>query len=202
MARNNRARASAENGFTMVELLIAIMIFMVGIVAVAELVPRAIVANFRARNSSTAIVVAQEMMEKIAAEPIVPSPVLICPITGDTGPNGHYWFCDAEGTAIATGVMDAGSLLTRVVVAGCPMDGQMLDFDPAAACPPGYRLQDDNGIVWDVRSGATQAVEIRWRVWTLHRRSVPVRKVIMVGARVGQPGQGIVVRNLQTIIGR
>lgn len=200
MARNSGARASAENGFTMVELLIAIMIFMVGIVAVAELVPRAIVANFRSRNSSTAIVVAQEMMEKIAAETIGIEFTAPCPVTGETGPADHYWFCDADGAAIATGEKDPGSLLTRVTPAGCPMDGKMLNFDPAVNCPPGYQVEDT--IVWDVQSGATQTVEIRWRVWTLHRRSVPVRKVIMVGARVGQPGQGIVVRNLQTIIGR
>ena len=45
----------------MVELLIAIMIMLVGIVAVAKLVPQAIDSNFKNRNDSTALIAAQRL---------------------------------------------------------------------------------------------------------------------------------------------
>ncbi len=58
--RFSRNRAAA--GFTMIELLIAIVILLIGVVAVAQLVPNAIRSDFRNRYDSTALILAQQQM--------------------------------------------------------------------------------------------------------------------------------------------
>jgi len=64
--RFSRNRAAA--GFTMIELLIAIVILLVGVVAVAQLVPNAIRSDFRNRYDSTALILAQQQMEQMVEQ--------------------------------------------------------------------------------------------------------------------------------------
>ena len=195
-----------EAGFTMIELLVSIMILMVGIVAVAELVPKAIQSNFRSRNDSTALIAAQRLLEQMSAQQLN-GIAFAC--AGAAPPGGHYAFCDGDNDGIAMGQINAG---TTVTVDGCPVDatGQALDFSTAA--PAGCNGYSVTKIVeWNPNeepAAVTQTVELRWRVITWHNRGTPVRKVILVGARSGLLGQsnggalGSAVRNLQTVVGR
>ena len=64
--RFSRNRAAA--GFTMIELLIAIVILLIGVVAVAQLVPNAIRSDFRNRYDSTALILAQQQMEQMVEQ--------------------------------------------------------------------------------------------------------------------------------------
>ncbi len=64
--RFSRNRAAA--GFTMIELLIAIVILLIGVVAVAQLVPNAIRSDFRNRYDSTALILAQRQMEQMVEQ--------------------------------------------------------------------------------------------------------------------------------------
>jgi type II secretory pathway pseudopilin PulG len=57
-------------GFTITEVLIAILILMVGIVAVAQLVPASIVSNSANRNDSSALVFAQRQMDLFLSQPL------------------------------------------------------------------------------------------------------------------------------------
>ena len=200
--RGSKVARRSEGGFSIIELMISIMVLLVGVVAVAELVPKAIQMNFKSRNNSTAIVVAQEMMEQIAAQTV--DQVALFPCTEPQQvPLGHYGFCDSQGFGIGLGRIDTGTVSPLVLSDGCPLDaaGEALNFSVAVgACPAGYSVVRD--IVWDVNSDARQSVEIRWHIVTLYRRTVPIRKVIIVGARVGRPAEGYIVRNLQTVVGR
>ena len=54
---------NAERGFTLTELLIATAIILVGLVAVAQLVPASVMLNSNNRNNATALVLAQRQME-------------------------------------------------------------------------------------------------------------------------------------------
>ena len=51
-----------QRGFTLTEVLIAIVILLVGIVAVAQLVPASIGSNSANRNDSSALVFAQRQI--------------------------------------------------------------------------------------------------------------------------------------------
>jgi|HubBroStandDraft_3_1064219.scaffolds.fasta_scaffold531802_2 prepilin-type N-terminal cleavage/methylation domain-containing protein len=59
-----------ERGFTLTEVLIAIVILLVGIVAVAQLVPASIGSNSANRNDSSALVFAQRQMDLFLSQPL------------------------------------------------------------------------------------------------------------------------------------
>jgi prepilin-type N-terminal cleavage/methylation domain-containing protein len=59
-----------QRGFTITEVLIAIVILLVGIVAVAQLVPASIGSNSANRNDSSALVFAQRQMDLFLSQPL------------------------------------------------------------------------------------------------------------------------------------
>lgn len=59
-----------QRGFTITEVLIAIAIMLVGIVAVAQLVPASIGSNSANRNDSSALVFAQRQMDQFLSQPL------------------------------------------------------------------------------------------------------------------------------------
>lgn len=59
-----------QRGFTITEVLIAIVIMLVGIVAVAQLVPASIGSNSANRNDSSALVFAQRQMDQFLSQPL------------------------------------------------------------------------------------------------------------------------------------
>jgi prepilin-type N-terminal cleavage/methylation domain-containing protein len=61
---------TAERGFTLTELLIATAIILVGLVAVAQLVPASVMLNSNNRNNATALVLAQRQLEAMRAVPL------------------------------------------------------------------------------------------------------------------------------------
>lgn len=202
MESKNSVSLNGQAGFSMIELLIAIMVLMVGVVAVAELIPRAVQLNFRNRNNSTSLIWAQRTIEQMAAQAIDVLPNLL-DCTKSLPPAGHYAYCDEQGDGIALGRISPGVVTPDVFADGCPLDGtgESLDFSgDVTVCPPGYSLTRQ--VLWDVNMDTYQPVEIRWAVVSMHMRGTPVRKVLIVGARLGLPGQGFVVRNLKTTVGR
>jgi len=199
---NGRGTRRAAAGFTMVELLIAIVILLVGIVSVAQLVPRAIDSNFRNRNDSTALIAAQRLLEQMAAQPVDS-------MSGACGaaPGNTYYFCDSDGDLILLGTQDTTLGASVTTEDGCPVAGVgQLDFtlaSPANCNPDGavdYALKKN--WVWNPVTGTNQTVEFRWRVITWHAGGAAMRKVFIVGARAGTAGQGLTVTDLQTVVGR
>ena len=69
MKRRSNSR-NAERGFTLVEMLIATAIILVGLVAVAQLVPASVMLNSNNRNDATALVLAQRQLEAMREVPM------------------------------------------------------------------------------------------------------------------------------------
>jgi prepilin-type N-terminal cleavage/methylation domain-containing protein len=67
---NHREALRNQRGFTLTEVLIAIVILLVGIVAVAQLVPASIGSNSANRNDSTSLVFAQREMDQFLLQPL------------------------------------------------------------------------------------------------------------------------------------
>jgi prepilin-type N-terminal cleavage/methylation domain-containing protein len=63
-------RRKSQRGFTFVELLMAIVILLIGVVAVAQLVPASVGSNSTNRNDSSALVFAQREMDQFLAQPL------------------------------------------------------------------------------------------------------------------------------------
>src|SRR5258708_17550341 len=63
-------RRSSERGFSLLEMLFATVILLVGLVAVAQLVPASILLNYRNRNDSSALVFAQRELDQMLDRPL------------------------------------------------------------------------------------------------------------------------------------
>src|SRR6202140_2666515 len=59
-----------QRGFTLIELMISTVVLLVGVVAVAELVPAAIFLNSRNRSDSSSLVYAQREMDQFLNQPV------------------------------------------------------------------------------------------------------------------------------------
>lgn len=211
LSQSSRRAQRAAAGFTLVELLIAIVILLVGIVSVAKLVPTAIQSNFRNRNDSTALITAQRLLEQMARQPLNSQNPGAC----GAAIAGQYYFCDNDFNLIALGQTNGGTVNTQD---GCTLAGSVINFTLAAAdCPAGYRVVKQ--WVWNPDPDPTSVadvpiqkrVELRWNVITMHVGGVPVRKVFTVGARVtprvgATPASGFrdifIITNLQTVVSR
>ncbi len=75
-----------ECGFTLVEMLMATVIVLVGLVAVAQLVPASMMMNANNRSDGTALVIAQRQTEALRAVPLTAATFtdpsgLTCPLS-------------------------------------------------------------------------------------------------------------------------
>ena len=62
MRGKNRKSTGRRGGFTLVEVLLATVVLLVGVVAVAQLVPISLTVNSANRGDSTALVIEQRVL--------------------------------------------------------------------------------------------------------------------------------------------
>jgi len=65
------SRRRPERGFSLLEMMLATIILLVGLVAIAQLVPATILLNYRNRTDSSAMVFAQREMDFMVDQPLV-----------------------------------------------------------------------------------------------------------------------------------
>ena len=76
-------------GFTLIEVLLALTIFAIGILALAALQVRYISGNALARNQTEAITIASDVLERLMAVPVESSPDLTGGSHGPYNLDGH-----------------------------------------------------------------------------------------------------------------
>jgi len=165
-----RSRRSNQQGFTLIEMLMATAIIIVGLVAVAQLVPASVMLNSYNRNDGTALVFAQRQMEAMREQPLT--------ATTFSDPNGVY--CPLSQTC------QLGSLGQPNVLVGSPVipfeNSPIIDY--TAAPVPGYQFtyidpNDPLGVSTDVRwavitnqNPSSQAVTSRRIILGVFRRGM------------------------------
>src|SRR4249920_2612048 len=70
MYPHNTSGGSGAGGFTLIEVLVATVILLVGMVAVAQLVPISLTISNGNRTGSTALVIEQRMLEQMLDQPL------------------------------------------------------------------------------------------------------------------------------------
>ena len=127
-----------ERGFSILEMMLATIILLVGLVAIAQLVPASILLNYRNRTDSAALVFAQRQLDQMLDQPMTVN-----------------FFTDALGN-----VCQLGDPAAPYTVQGSNVTSQtIIDFSgatPPAAPTNGYGFTyldptDPSGIIYDVR---------------------------------------------------
>ncbi|HEY2114558.1 MAG TPA: prepilin-type N-terminal cleavage/methylation domain-containing protein [Candidatus Angelobacter sp.] len=135
-ARNKKQRD--QQGFTLIELMIAITVLVVGVVSVAQLVPAAIFLNSRNRADTSSMVFAQREMDQFVNQPLTtPAP---------------YTFTDQQGFVCNLG---GGTVFNAVVGSPVTTVGGHVAINFTGGQVAGYSFNytdpTDASITYDVR---------------------------------------------------
>jgi prepilin-type N-terminal cleavage/methylation domain-containing protein len=169
--RKGRKPWRIQRGFTLTEVLIAIVILLVGIVAVAQLVPVSISSNSANRNDSSALVFAQRQMDLFLSQPLI-NTSLVETIDAQT------FTCFLGDPTQPTNTVVGNPVVVFY-------NQLVIDFSPASGVANySFTYQDPNdpfGLVYDVR----------WAViTTLNDNGVTTSKRFILGTRK-RGGNGI-----------
>ncbi len=154
-------KAKREQGMTLIELMLAISMLAVGLIGVLALLLAAIGGNTRNKLDTSGTMLAQMVIDKIAAQP------------ASLGANMNIQDCNpAGGTIWAIATASAASPGN-----GATLDGNgNIDFTTTyASVPLGYKM----AYVTCGANGQQITYEVRWNIQTVNGWS----KLITVGAR-------------------
>jgi Tfp pilus assembly protein PilV len=195
MIRQQAKRRAAAAGFTMIELLIAILLLMLGIVPLLAAITTAMERNLENRYDSTGLILCQRQLELMLAADLEANEAAVV---------GHYSFnaTQPDGTAV-TIRMGSSDMTNPTSTAGAAttLTGGQTAIDwigqNSAAVPVGYR---DNFL-----NAEGYQYETRWSVTTFFMniggRNQPVGKRIIVSTRGGPPGQPRVPTTIMSMVG-
>lgn len=124
-------------GFSILEMLFATVILLVGLVAIAQLVPASILLNYRNRMDSSALVFAQRELDQMLDQPINPPANQFTDVLGN--------ICQLGNPAVTNAVQGTNVLLFN--------NQALIDFTSSV---PGYNFTfqdptDPTGTTYDVR---------------------------------------------------
>jgi prepilin-type N-terminal cleavage/methylation domain-containing protein len=159
------ARRSGERGFTLVEMLMATVIVLIGLVAVAQLVPLSLMMNANNRSDGTALVLAQKQMEALRAIPLS--------ATSFSDPQGVT--CPSGTTCYIGDPNQSGPVGSPVVQLN---NSPIIDYGQALVNGYGFTFADPND-----PTGAIN--DVRWAVVTVKNGTVTGRRIIVGAFRRG-----------------
>lgn len=165
-----------QRGFTLLELAIATLILMVGVVGVVQLVPASQQSNLNNRVDTTAMVFAQREMDQMINQPL----------TSAT-------FNDVDGNAINLGSQTVSNTVFGgpvIMLGGTPT----IDFTAATVTGYSYVFTDPN----DLNDSAGAQYRMRWAVISTVSAGQVVSKRFIVGCRRVSGGVG--QRNLNPAV--
>jgi prepilin-type N-terminal cleavage/methylation domain-containing protein len=160
VAFSSSRRHSHQRGFTLLEMLLATTIVVVGLVAVAQLIPSSVMQNSSNRSDGTALVFAQREMEMIREQPLTANFF--------TDPNGVL--CPPAEQCQLGSAAQPGQLVGSPVVLF--QNSPIVDFTQNPV--PGYSFtytdpNDPAGVVTDVRWAVITGVNATSGVVTSRR---------------------------------
>jgi prepilin-type N-terminal cleavage/methylation domain-containing protein len=159
----NRCRR-AQQGFTLVEMLIATVVVLVGLVAVAQLVPTSVLLNSNNRNDGTALVFAQRELEAIREQQ---------PLSKLTFSDPLGVTCPTAQTCNLGDPTQPGQIVGSPVVLGGA--GQpLIDFSAAPVSGYSFTYMDPN-------DPFSAPYDVRWAIITFANGPTVTGRRIIVG---------------------
>ena len=153
------ARRRHDGGFTLVEMLIATIIVVVGLVAVAQLVPTSMMMNANNRSDGSALVIAQRQMEALRAIPLN--------TTSFTDPSGLI--CAPAATCFVGDPSQPGVVGSPVTLVN---NSPIIDYGQGAVDGYNYSYTDPND-----PTGAVN--DVRWAVVTVTNGTTTGRRIVV-----------------------
>ncbi|HKM67564.1 MAG TPA: prepilin-type N-terminal cleavage/methylation domain-containing protein [Candidatus Acidoferrum sp.] len=174
------AKSGGEQGFTLTEMLIATVIVVVGLVAVAQLVPTSMMMNANNRSDGSALVLAQKQMEALRA----------VPLTATT-------FTDPLGTTCPLSTTcSIGDPSQPGLVVGSPLFNNLPIIDYSQPIVAGY------GFTYTDPNDPTGAVnDVRWAVVTVTNGTVTGKRIIVGAFRRGMKSPSFPI-SLDTMVSK
>src|SRR5438270_5964005 len=155
-------RKMKQRGFTLVEVLVATIVLMTGVVAVAQLVPVAVTANNVSRRDSTALVIAQRELSQMLEQPL-----------------SVFTFND---TLTPSNAVNLGNAATPGVTVGSPVVviANRPTINYAVAQVPGYSFTTQP----DPEDPYRSQYDVRWAVITDGNGTTASSRRIIISARL------------------
>jgi prepilin-type N-terminal cleavage/methylation domain-containing protein len=152
--RNSRVRGKQQRGFTFIELAIAVVILLFGIVAVVQLVPAALQSNNANRQDTMSTVIAQRELEQMLLQSLSATS-----------------FTDSDGNTINLGSVTSGG-----TVVGSPLISGTAAIDFSASNVTNYNLT-----YVDPNDSRSATYDVRWAVVTTLSGTNPTAKRFIIG---------------------
>jgi prepilin-type N-terminal cleavage/methylation domain-containing protein len=159
-----RPASPRARGFTLVELAIAMLVLLVGISAVAQLIPLSIQSNMRNRYDSTAVVMAERLLNQMISQPLTATQFV------DVYDNNRVI---SLGSVAVNGLTGSPIQVVSAIPNG-PLNLVRVDFN--AQPVPNY-----NFTTIPPNSAAPIPYEVRWSVITAMQGTTVVSKRFLVG---------------------
>ena len=174
-SKPHEAKRLEERGMSLLEVMMAMIIIAIGLTAITQLLVVAIGTNNRNSRDTTATLLAQKVIEQIAAvSPAAPTSVAITDCNG----NSH-----TVNTTDAAGPSGAGA--TLVTSSSSMYYGSIDQSQSSSSIPTGYAMSYVDCSV----SGGTQTIyDVRWNVMTLRSGFT---RLITVTARPAVSSSGL-----------
>src|SRR5216684_3181116 len=172
MRHSSTKLREGQGGFSILEMMFATIILLVGLVAIAQLVPASILLNYRNRTDSSALVFAQRELDFMIDQPLIS--------TNFTDSLGVY--CYPAGSTC-----NLGTPAPPNQVQGSPVvvfnNQTLINFgNPTGIANWSFTYQDPND-----PSGTTY--DVRWAVIVTGNNGTPSAKRFILGVRqVGGSG--------------
>ena len=181
MTRNThcKLRRNRESGFSLIELLVAMFILVIGLLGGMVIILVAIASNAQSRFDSTAITLAQSTMDRI----LVLS-------ASSVAQNTSVIDCKGVAHVMNTTGSDAGSGAPTTVLANISNGNQMIDFTQPAV--NGYQMNYTlcaAGAAGTI--GNDQVYDVRWHIRNIPNTGANAQVVLVAAKPLNESGNGV-----------